>query len=193
MYSRRHCLMRTRASARLENECMLRHSSRNFPLKLSLVALCQGFPGAMKALLTPERLSQPSTASETNSGPLAERSTACRQRCPAVEASRKRIADECVARSVRAPLARHQVIFVIDEPQVVRPKSHVVDNAIILQQGRPDDLVLHMSNHFTAIELERRRAQHPESLVTLRERTVLASGDLDNYETQRSRSEQKRG
>ena len=64
--------MHTRAAARLENQCMLRHSSRNFPLKLSLVAFCQGFPGAMKALLTPQRLSQPSTASEMNSGPLSE-------------------------------------------------------------------------------------------------------------------------
>ena len=67
--------MTTLASRRLVNQLMLRHSSRNLPLKLSFVPFCQGLPGAMNAVSMPARLSQPSTASETNSGPLSLRMT----------------------------------------------------------------------------------------------------------------------
>jgi hypothetical protein len=31
-----------------KNQCWLRHSSRNFPLKLSMNAFSTGFPGLMK-------------------------------------------------------------------------------------------------------------------------------------------------
>jgi hypothetical protein len=43
------------ASARLTNQFVFRHSSRNFPLKLSTKAFCTGLPGWMKRSSTPQR------------------------------------------------------------------------------------------------------------------------------------------
>ena len=52
---------------------MLRHSSRNFPLKLSSVPFCQGLPGSLSALPIPSATIHFRIAFETNSGPLSER------------------------------------------------------------------------------------------------------------------------
>jgi hypothetical protein len=82
---------------------------------------------------------------------------------------------------------------VIDEAQIVRSKTHVVDKIIIVEERRSDGLILHIANRFAGIELKRGRAQHPEFLVTLGQRRVPASGHFDDYEAQRSRSEQERG
>ena len=45
--------MTTLASARERNHSTLRHSSRNLPLKLSLVPFCQGLPGLISAVAMP--------------------------------------------------------------------------------------------------------------------------------------------
>jgi hypothetical protein len=50
---------------------MLRHSSRNFPLKLSSVPFCQGLPGSLSALPIPSATIHFRIAFETNSGPLS--------------------------------------------------------------------------------------------------------------------------
>ena len=54
------------ASILFLNHSIERHSSRNFPLKDSLVPFCQGFPGSMCAV------SHFSTARDTNPGPLSD-------------------------------------------------------------------------------------------------------------------------
>ena len=63
----------TAASARKRNHSRLRHSSRNLPLKLSLVPFCQGFPGSMSAVPMPVSAILSRIAWLPNSGPLSER------------------------------------------------------------------------------------------------------------------------
>ena len=58
---------------RLRNHSMLKHSSRNLPLKLSLSPFCHGLPGSIKAVSIFASASQPRIAWLTNSGPLSER------------------------------------------------------------------------------------------------------------------------
>lgn len=48
LYSIRHLSMTRRAWAVVRNQCSLRHSSRNRPLKLSMYAFSIGLPGRMK-------------------------------------------------------------------------------------------------------------------------------------------------
>ena len=52
---------------------MLRHSSRNLPLKLSSAPFCQGFPGSIRAVAILASASHARIAVLTNSGPLSER------------------------------------------------------------------------------------------------------------------------
>jgi hypothetical protein len=61
---------------RLRNHSMLKHSSRNFPLKLSLSPFCHGLPGSIKAVSMFASASQLRMAWLTNSGPLSERRNA---------------------------------------------------------------------------------------------------------------------
>lgn len=68
--------MTTSASARARNHSMLRHSSRNLPLKLSLTSICHGLPGSLNAVPMPCTTIEFSTARATNSGPLSQRSQA---------------------------------------------------------------------------------------------------------------------
>jgi len=56
------------------NHCIPRHSSRNFPLKLSFAPFCQGLPGSIGAVSIPAPFSHCRTALEMNSGPLAHAS-----------------------------------------------------------------------------------------------------------------------
>ena len=65
--------MKIFASIRFVNHSMLRHSSLNFPLKLSFKPFCQGLPGSMCAVSICAPVSQRRIARETNSGPLSER------------------------------------------------------------------------------------------------------------------------
>src|SRR6516164_3600081 len=73
LYSRRNSSITTFASTRFLNHCMLRHSSRNLPLKDSFEPFCQGLPGSMCAVSMFACVSHLRTARETNSGPLSER------------------------------------------------------------------------------------------------------------------------
>ncbi len=67
----RQSSMATFASIRFLNHCIPRHSSRNFPLKLSFAPFCQGFPGSIGAVSMPASLGHFSRALDTNSGPLS--------------------------------------------------------------------------------------------------------------------------
>jgi hypothetical protein len=70
---RRQASIMTLAWARERNHSMLKHSSRNLPLKLSLTPFCQGLPGSIRAVSMPWSTIHLSSARATNSGPLSER------------------------------------------------------------------------------------------------------------------------
>jgi hypothetical protein len=74
LYSSRQASITTLASVRLWNHCMPRHSSRNFPSKLSFDPFCQGFPGSIHAVSIFSSTSQRRIAREMNSDPLSDRS-----------------------------------------------------------------------------------------------------------------------
>lgn len=59
------------AWAKLTNQCWLRHSSRNLPLKLCRKPLCMGLPGSMKSRRTLCRYAQASSDCPANSSPLS--------------------------------------------------------------------------------------------------------------------------
>lgn len=61
--------------ARLRNRAIDRCSSRNWPLKLSVVPFSHGLPGSMSAISRFWPVAHFSSARETHSGPLAECST----------------------------------------------------------------------------------------------------------------------
>ena len=73
LYIFRQLSIATFASIRFLNHCIPRHSSRNFPLKLSFDPFCQGLPGSMGAVSIPAWSNHCSTTLETNSGPLSDR------------------------------------------------------------------------------------------------------------------------
>src|SRR5690554_5892979 len=55
------------------NHSVLRHSSRNLPLKLSFEPFCHGLPGSMRTVLLFSAVSLVRVSCETNSGSLSER------------------------------------------------------------------------------------------------------------------------
>jgi hypothetical protein len=69
--STRQASMILRASAKSTNQFWFMHSSRNFPLKLSMNPFCIGLPGSTKCSHTPLTKAHWSTARLMNSGPLS--------------------------------------------------------------------------------------------------------------------------
>jgi hypothetical protein len=65
--------MMTLASRRLRNHSIDRHSSVNFPLKLSLVQFCQGLPGSISTVSNFLSIAHCSGYVLTNPGPLTLR------------------------------------------------------------------------------------------------------------------------
>src|SRR4051794_10002091 len=63
--------MTTFASVRERNHSSPRHSSWDFPLKLSATPFCQGLPGSISAVPIPCATIHDSRALDTNSGPLS--------------------------------------------------------------------------------------------------------------------------
>jgi hypothetical protein len=61
----------TCASCNERNQCSLKHSSRNLPLKLSITPFWTGFPSWMRCGLTPCWPAHASNAVPKNSGPLS--------------------------------------------------------------------------------------------------------------------------
>ena len=75
LYSRRQSSITILASIRFLNYCMLRHSSRRFPLNDSFEPFCHGLPGSIDAVSVFVPFGQRRIALDANPGPLLDRSS----------------------------------------------------------------------------------------------------------------------
>src|SRR6266403_1636364 len=73
LYSSFHAPIFARASNKLPNQLAFRHSSRNFPWKLSTYAFCTGRPGSMCTKSIFRSIPHARKCRDVNSGPLSHR------------------------------------------------------------------------------------------------------------------------
>src|SRR5207249_7193975 len=73
LYSSLHALIFTRASNKFPNQLAFRHSSRNFPWKLSTCAFCTGRPGSICTNSIFRSIPHARKCRLVNSGPLSQR------------------------------------------------------------------------------------------------------------------------
>ena len=74
LYSSFHAAIFCRASNKFANQLAFKHSSRNFPWKLSTYAFCTGLPGSMCTNSIFRSSPQARKWRDVNSGPLSQRS-----------------------------------------------------------------------------------------------------------------------